>query len=49
MPIRRANLGGDSRVTLTVPVKTRGMRLRAHLLRGTNGWGDATSAAITLH
>jgi plastocyanin len=49
MPIRRANLGGDSRVTLTVPARTRGMRLRAHLLRGTNGWGDATSAAITLH
>jgi plastocyanin len=48
MPIRRANLGAGSRVTLTVPVKARGVRLRAHLLGGTNGWGDATSAAITL-
>jgi plastocyanin len=48
MPIRRAKLGADSRVTLTVPVKARGVRLRAHLLRGRNGWGDATSAATTL-
>jgi plastocyanin len=48
MPIRRAKLGADSRVTLTVPVKAGGVRLRVHLLRGANGWGDATSAAITL-
>jgi plastocyanin len=48
MPIRRAKLGPDGRVTLTVPVKARGVRLRVHLLRGTNGWGDATSPATTL-
>jgi plastocyanin len=48
MPIRRAKLGTDGRVTLTVRVKTRGVRLRAHLLRGRNGWGEATSAAMTL-
>jgi plastocyanin len=48
MPIRRAKLGADGRVTLNVPPKARGVHLRAHLLRGTNGWGDATSAAITL-
>jgi plastocyanin len=48
MPIRRENLGADSRVTLTVPVKAHVVRLRAHLLRGTNGWGDATSAAMAL-
>ncbi len=49
MPIRRAILGADGRVTLTVPLKGRGLRLRAHLLRGANGWGEATSAAIALH
>lgn len=48
MPIRHTKLGADSRVTLTVPAMSRGVRLRVHLLRGTNGWGDATSAAITL-
>jgi plastocyanin len=48
MPIRRAKLGADGRVTLKVPVNTHGVRLRVHLLRGKNGWGDATSAAITL-
>jgi plastocyanin len=48
MPIRRGKLGADGRVTLTVPVKARGMRLRVHLLRGMNGWGDATSTAMTL-
>jgi plastocyanin len=48
MPIRRAKLSGDGRVTLTVRVKARGVRLRAHLLRGRNGWGEATSAALTL-
>jgi len=48
MPIRRAKLGTDGRVTLTVRVKARGVRLRAHLLRGRNGWGEATSAALTL-
>ena len=48
MPIRRAKLGADGRVTLKVPVKARGVHLRVHLLRGTRGWGDATSAAITL-
>jgi len=48
MPIRRAKLGTDGRVTLTVRVKARGVRLRAHLLRGRNGWGEATSAAMTL-
>jgi plastocyanin len=48
MPIRRAKLGADSGVTLTVRAKARGVRLRAHLLRGRNGWGDATSTAITL-
>jgi plastocyanin len=48
MPIRRGKLGADGRVTLTVPVKARGVRFRVHLLRGRNGWGDATSAAITL-
>jgi plastocyanin len=49
MPIRQATLGADGGVTLTVPLKGRGLRLRAHLLRGANGWGEATSAAITLH
>jgi plastocyanin len=48
MPIRLGNLGADSRLTLRVPAKAHGVRIRAHLLRGTNGWGDATSAAITL-
>jgi plastocyanin len=48
MPIRQAKLGADGRVTLTVPVKAHGVRLRVHLLRGRNGWGDATSTAITL-
>jgi plastocyanin len=48
MPIRRAKLSADGRVTLTVRVKARGVRLRAHLLRGRNGWGEATSAAMTL-
>jgi len=48
MPIRHANLGADGRVTLTVPVNARGARLRVHLLSGRNGWGDATSAAVTL-
>ena len=48
MPVRRGKLGTDGRVTLTVSAKARGLRLRAHLLRGTNGWGDATSKAITL-
>ena len=37
MPIRRAKLGADGRVTLTVPVKARGVRFRVHLLRGRNG------------
>lgn len=49
MPIRRATLGADGRITLTVPLRGRGLRLRAHLLRGANGWGEATSAAMTLH
>jgi hypothetical protein len=48
MPVRRAKLGDDGRVSLTVPVKARGARFRAHLLGGRNGWGDATSAAMTL-
>jgi plastocyanin len=48
MPIRRAKLGDDGRVTLKVPAKARATRFRAHLLRGRNGWGDATSAAMTL-
>jgi hypothetical protein len=48
MPIRRANLDADGRITLTVPFKARGVRLRAHLLGGANGWGEATSAALTL-
>jgi plastocyanin len=48
MPVRRAELGADGRITLTVPAKARGVRFRAHLLRGRNGWGDATSPAITL-
>jgi hypothetical protein len=48
MPLRRAKLSADGRVTLTARVKARGVRLRAHLLRGRNGWGEATSAAITL-
>lgn len=48
MPIRRAKLSADGRVTLTVRVKASGVRLRAHLLRGRNGWGEATSAAMTL-
>jgi plastocyanin len=48
MPIRRTKLGADGRVTLTLRVKARGARLRAHLLRGRNGWGEATSAAMTL-
>src|SRR5262245_39295196 len=48
LPVREAKLGADGRVVLTVPVKKRGMRLRAHLLSGTNGWGDATSDATTL-
>jgi plastocyanin len=48
MPVRQAKLGADGRVTLTVRVKARGVRFRVHLLRGTNGWGDATSTAITL-
>jgi hypothetical protein len=48
MPIRRAKLGADGRVTLTVPVKAHGVRFRVHMLRGINGWGDATSTAITL-
>jgi plastocyanin len=48
MPIRRAKLSADGHVTLTVRVKARGVRLRAHLLRGRNGWGEATSAAMTL-
>jgi hypothetical protein len=48
MPVRRAELGADGRVTLTVPAKARGVRFRVHLLRGRNGWGDATSPAITL-
>jgi plastocyanin len=47
VPIRRAKLSADGRVTLTVRVKA-GVRLRAHLLRGRNGWGEATSAATTL-
>ena len=47
VPIRRAKLSADGRVTLTVRVKA-GVRLRAHLLRGRNGWGEATSAAATL-
>lgn len=48
MPVRRGRLDADGRVTLTVSAKARGVRLRAHLLRGANGWGDATSKAITL-
>ena len=48
MSIHRARLSADGRVTLTVRVKARGVRLRAHLLRGRNGWGEATSAAMTL-
>jgi len=48
MPIRRANLDSDGHITLTVPLKARGVRLRVHLLRGRNGWGDATSTATTL-
>ena len=48
MPIRKAKLGADGRVTLTVPFKASGVRLRAHLLRGRNGWGEATSTATTL-
>src|SRR5262245_41129275 len=46
MPIRQAKLGADGRVTLTVSVKARDVRLRVHLLRGSNGWGDSTSTAI---
>jgi hypothetical protein len=48
MPIRQARLGSDGRVTLTVMVRGRDVRFRVHLLRGRNGWGDATSTAITL-
>jgi plastocyanin len=48
MPIRQSKLGADGRATLTVPVKAHPVRFRVHLLRGTNGWGDATSAAITV-
>jgi plastocyanin len=48
MPVRRAKLGDDGRVALRLPLKARGARFRAHLLRGNNGWGDATSAAMTL-
>jgi plastocyanin len=47
-PVRNAKLGADGRVTLSVPVRARGMRLRVHLLRGMNGWGDATSKTLTL-
>jgi plastocyanin len=46
LPIRRAKLSAEGRVTLTVRVEARGVRLRAHLLRGRNGWGEATSAAV---
>jgi plastocyanin len=48
MRVRYTKLDADGRATLTVPVKTRGVRFRAHLLRGRNGWGDATSTPITL-
>jgi plastocyanin len=48
MPIRRATLGEGGRVTLRLPLKAHGARFRAHLLRGNNGWGDATSSAMTL-
>jgi plastocyanin len=48
MPVRQTRLDADGRATLTVPVKTPGVRFRAHLLRGRNGWGDATSASMTL-
>jgi plastocyanin len=48
MPIRQARLGSDGRVKLTVMVRGRDVRFRVHLLRGRNGWGDATSTAITL-
>jgi plastocyanin len=48
MPVRRATLGQDGRAMLVVPVKAHGVRLRVHLLRGRNGWGDATSTAITV-
>jgi plastocyanin len=48
MPVRRAKLGDDGRVALRLPLKAHGARFRAHLLRGNNGWGDATSAAMTL-
>jgi plastocyanin len=48
MPVRLATLGGDGRVTLTVPAKAHRVRLRAHLVRGKRGWGDAKSAAVTL-
>jgi plastocyanin len=48
LPVGRTKLDADGRATLTVPVKARGARFRAHLLRGRNGWGDATSTPITL-
>ncbi len=47
VPIRRTKLSADGAVTLIVRVKA-GVPLRAHLLRGRNGWGEATSAAATL-
>ena len=46
--VRAAALDADGRVTLTVPAKAHGVRLRAHLLHGRNGWGEATSRAPKL-
>jgi plastocyanin len=48
MPIRRAVLGSGGHATLALPIKAHDLRLRVHLLRGRNGWGDATSNALTV-
>jgi plastocyanin len=48
MPVRQAQLGANGRVSLTVPAKAHGIRLRAHLLRAKGGWGETISRAARL-
>jgi plastocyanin len=46
--VRAAALDADGHLTVTFPAEAHGLRLRAHLLHGRNGWGAATSGAVTL-
>src|SRR5262249_31116829 len=45
--VRKTLLGTDGRVRLVIPAR-RGVDLRAHLLHGKKGWGEAQSRPLVL-